>query len=82
MHFNNPFKGKQKLVTGFMFAALGGLLTACYYRAIDIGKSEVVEEVLKLISENGECLITGKYDDGKRIKVKCSLYEEEENADQ
>lgn len=76
-YVKNPLKkGKNSMVTYGMFGLLGALAVACYYRAIDIGKSAVLDDIINIVNDKQDCLI-GVHENGKTRHIRCSLYEKD-----
>ena len=76
-YVKNPLKkGKNSMVTYCMFGLLGVLATACYYRAINIGKSAVLDDIVNIVNDKQDCLI-GVHENGKTRRIRCSLYEKD-----
>ena len=72
MNFNHPFYGKNKFATYAAFGLLGGLMAYCYFKAIDIGKAEVLDYIYKNI-QNEDIMISSRLSDGSKMRVRCTL---------
>ena len=78
MNFNHPLLGKNKFVTYGAFGLLCALSAFCYYKTIDIGKGEgideLMDEIVRMVEENGDARLRlhNKRTDATYI-INCSL---------